>query len=297
MNEHRQPADSALVPLNALVLGGGGPVGVAWTSTLLHGLESAGLPLSESGVVLGTSAGSVAGAWLTMDPAGLPALPGLMQKRAAWHAKNAAAGHGDPALLRRLADGGPHGPDRAVKIGQAAIAAITPISAAEADQLWKEALPEGAWPRQLRAVSVNANTGVAHGWSAADAIPLGVAVSCSTAAPGAAPPVTVAGSVWVDGGVRSNTNADLLLDPEWDAFPADSLPGRVLILAPMPSAVIAREEAVLAERGHHVRVIVSVPFYEKPQDMLDPAVIDIAAAAGESQADDIAEDLVKWWNR
>ncbi|MET7281778.1 patatin-like phospholipase family protein [Kribbella sp. NPDC005582] len=296
MNDYGQ-SGSGVTPLDALVLGGGGPVGVAWTSGMLFGLESAGLPLSESGLVVGTSAGSVAGAWLTMDQPGLQALPGLMQKRAAWHAKNAGAGLGDRSLLRRLAGGGPDDPDRAVRIGRAAIAAIPPISVDEAEHLWEQALPTGPFPPQLRIVAVNAETGAARGWSASDNIPLGVAVSCSTAAPGAAPPVTVAGSVWIDGGVRSGTNADLLLDPDWAALPADSSPGRVLVLAPMPSEALAREQAALAEHGHHVRVIVAEPFYETPLDLLDPRFVDIAAAAGTNQAKDISDDLANWWNQ
>jgi len=296
MNHHSQPAGSAVVPLDALVLGGGGPVGVAWTSSLLLGLESAGLPLSRSGLVVGTSAGSVAGAWLTMDPSGLPALPGLMRKRAAWHAENAGAGIGDRGLMRRLPKDLAEGPERAMRIGRAAVAAIRPISANEAEHLWEQALPVGPFSPRLRAVAVNADTGAARGWAAADGIPLGVAVSCSTAAPGAAPPVTVAGAVWVDGGVRSGTNADLLLDPDWAALPTDS-PGRVLILAPMPSKAVAREEAALAERGHQVRVIVATPFYESALDLLDPRFIDIATAAGASQAESVTEDLTKWWTR
>ncbi|MFF4600062.1 hypothetical protein [Amycolatopsis sp. NPDC001319] len=105
-------------PPTALVLGGGGPVGAAWMSALVHRLETAGLPLSGSGVVVGTSAGSIVGAWLTMEPAGLTAVPAKMRERAAWRARNVAAGQGDRALFQSLAQDTSEGPERARRIGR-----------------------------------------------------------------------------------------------------------------------------------------------------------------------------------
>src|ERR1700684_539038 len=46
----------------ALVLGGGGPVGIGWESGLLVGLTEAGVGLRDADLVLGTSAGSAGGA-------------------------------------------------------------------------------------------------------------------------------------------------------------------------------------------------------------------------------------------
>jgi NTE family protein len=274
--------------MNALVLGGGGPVGASWTAGLLDGLISAGVPLGESDVVVGTSAGSVVGSWLTIQPTGLSGVPELMRARASWHAGNARSGRGDPGLLRGMAAQSGQDTESARSIGQAAIAAIPPISVADAEALWKAALPTGAWPSRLRAVAVNTETGIARAWSAQDGVSLAVAVASSTAAPGAAPPIAVADSVWVDGGVRSGTNADLLLE-------IADVPDAVLIVAPMPSGDLAREEAVLVERGSRVRVITAEPFYTTPADLLDPRFIDVAAAAGSRQARDVAADLLTWW--
>ena len=46
----------------ALVLGGGGPVGIAWESGLIAGLAESGINLSGADFIVGTSAGSVVGA-------------------------------------------------------------------------------------------------------------------------------------------------------------------------------------------------------------------------------------------
>jgi NTE family protein len=299
MNECRRSPGSQVALLNAVVLGGGGPVGVSWTSALLHGLVSAGLPLAKCDVVLGTSAGAAVGAWLTMRPGDLPTLPERMRARAAWHADNAASGYGDRSLLRRAIARSGQGTDSTLSLAQAAIAAIPPISVDQAEALWRAMLPEGPWSRQLRMVSVNAATGLARVWSADDDVSLAVAVSCSTAAPGAAPPVAVAGSVWVDGVIRSGTNADLLVgiggDDGHDRASYAAGPGKVLVVAPIPADDLAREAAILVERGYRVRVIIAQPFYTAPKDLFDLRFIDVATAAGMSQAREIAADLMTWW--
>ena len=50
----------------ALVLGGGGPVGVAWEVGLAAGLEEEGIRLADADLVIGTSAGSIVGAMLAL---------------------------------------------------------------------------------------------------------------------------------------------------------------------------------------------------------------------------------------
>src|SRR4051812_45548934 len=50
----------------ALVLGGGGPVGIAWESGLVAGLAQGGVDLATADFILGTSAGSFVGARLAL---------------------------------------------------------------------------------------------------------------------------------------------------------------------------------------------------------------------------------------
>src|SRR5512134_3540105 len=51
-------------PRRALVLGGGGVVGIAWEAGVIAGLAERGVRLAQSEDVIGTSAGSLVGAWL-----------------------------------------------------------------------------------------------------------------------------------------------------------------------------------------------------------------------------------------
>ncbi|MBV9905299.1 MAG: patatin-like phospholipase family protein, partial [Alphaproteobacteria bacterium] len=48
----------------ALILGGGGPVGIAWEIGLAAGLEEGGVKLAQADRIVGTSAGSFVGAAL-----------------------------------------------------------------------------------------------------------------------------------------------------------------------------------------------------------------------------------------
>jgi NTE family protein len=124
-------------------------------------------------------------------------------------------------------------------------------------------------------------------------------VACSTAAPGIAPPVTVADAVWADGGLRSSVNADLLLEMRVDHGHADrarhARPGMVLMLVPHLGPNVAREEAILVEHGYAVRVVTADPFYTTRANLLDANYIDIATATGARQAHDLAADLATWW--
>ena len=49
----------------ALVLGGGGPTGMGWETGVLLGLQEGGVDVSDAALVVGTSAGSTVGAYLT----------------------------------------------------------------------------------------------------------------------------------------------------------------------------------------------------------------------------------------
>src|SRR5450755_2476078 len=52
-------------PTRALVLGGGGAVGISWQAGLLTGLREAGVDLAGAEAIVGTSAGALVGALLS----------------------------------------------------------------------------------------------------------------------------------------------------------------------------------------------------------------------------------------
>lgn len=164
--------------------------------------------------------------------------------------------------------------------------------------MWRENLPKGPWAANLAITAVDSRTGLARVWSAADDLSVAVAVACSTAAPGIAPPVAMSGTLWLDGGVRSGVNADLILELPVDHSGHDgrrrSGPSKVLVLAPRPESRAEREEAILTEHGYAVRVVTADSIYTSPADLLDAGFIDRAAAIGIRQAHALSAEIGSW---
>ncbi|WP_051736316.1 patatin-like phospholipase family protein [Amycolatopsis rifamycinica] len=193
----------------ALVLGGGGVAGVAWTTGLLVGLAGHGQDLTGADLLVGTSAGSVVAAQVTSglsldelyarqaDPARqAPEIPAEIDfEKFAADFGGAVTGATDPAAVRRA-------------VGKLALAAETKP---EADRraVIAARLPVHEWPAQrLVVVAVDAETGDPRRFDRESGVSLVDAVAASCAVPGVWPPVTIEGRRYVDGGVRSAENAD-----------------------------------------------------------------------------------------
>ncbi|WP_103381426.1 patatin-like phospholipase family protein [Pseudonocardia dioxanivorans] len=222
------------IVVHTLVLGAGGPVGAAWISGAVSGL-AAGMSLRDVTQIVGTSAGSVVGAWLGAG-ADLDEATAAIADRAAWHAgrRGPAAGTVDTDT------------DTDTDTGTATGTAIDADAAAAQ---WARWLPAGGWPKTLRVTAVALPDKRISVWSADDGIPLGAAVAASTAAPGLAPPVRIGGRPHVDGGVRSMTNADVA------ASRIDTPGAEVLVLAPLFTDALTREVRILRGLGCTVRIL------------------------------------------
>ncbi|MER6776569.1 MULTISPECIES: patatin-like phospholipase family protein [unclassified Streptomyces] len=274
----------------ALVLGGGGLTGVGWEAGILYGLAEAGVDLTAADLVVGTSAGSVVGAQLTSgllsprelyerqlgDPAGEVAArlgAGLIARYAVAMVRSR-----DPKAYRR-------------RVGALALAADTGEEA-ERRRVLEARLVSHAWPgRRLVVTAVDALTGELAAFDRESGAGLVDAVSASCAVPGVWPPVTVGGRRFIDGGIRSATNADLA-----------SGCARVVILAPMAlgSGLVpspAAQAARLREAGARVLLITPSAQARKAfgRNVLDPARRDPAARAGFAQAAEHAAEAAAVW--
>jgi NTE family protein len=198
----------------ALVLGGGGPVGVAWESGLLAGLAESGVDLSSADFIVGTSAGSFVGAQLALgkSPAQIaaPDLAGAVP---------AAATSGPPPDLTMLitkmleaASGKRPAEEVRAEIGAWALSSPT-MSEEELITQFAPSLGgdfDGPWPAKPYAcTSVDAADGSFIVWNKDAGIGLARAVASSCAVPGIYPPISFRGHRYIDGGMRSATNADL----------------------------------------------------------------------------------------
>jgi NTE family protein len=171
----------------ALVLGGGGPVGIGWQAGLLHGLAEAGVNLRHADFVLGTSAGSVVGAQL-------------------------AAGRALPDLVDPFAQPQPtsSGTPRSAPIDLAELRVDPEDVPTEAAFLERFAVLAGVdWPSAFRCTSFDLNSSSPVVWDRASGIAVQLAVASSCSIPGISPPISIGDGSYIDGGARDMLNADL----------------------------------------------------------------------------------------
>jgi NTE family protein len=204
----------------ALVLGGGGPVGIAWECGLIAGLARMGVDFGKADFTLGTSAGSFVGARLAMgQPAEDLAEPILAEAARAERAPRGDGAQRKPAdlsfLMEKMAEAQTSLRNPAevrAEIGHWALAQET-MGETEFIASFGRAfagLPEDYWPeRRYACTAVDAETGAFQLWSNDSGVGLTRAVASSCSVPGVYPPVTLKGRRYIDGGMRSGTNADL----------------------------------------------------------------------------------------
>ena len=266
----------------ALVLGGGGVTGIAWSLGLLAGWAEEGLDVADADLVVGTSAGAVVAAQLSTgcDPRELYAeqLAGPGGESAASLNKRRLLRMA-PAMLRA-----PRSQRARARIGKVALRTPT-VSEQERRTIMASRLPSHDWPeRNLRITAVNAASGELRAFERDDDVPLVDAVAASCAVPGVWPPMTIAGQRWIGGGVRSATNLDL-------AHGYD----RVLLIAPMSYGTASSLRAL----RQTAQVVAIAPEKSARKDFgnnpLDPARRPPAARAGHAQAAATREAVSELW--
>jgi NTE family protein len=273
----------------AIVLGGGGVTGIGWEVGMLAGLAAAGVPIDLVDVVVGTSAGSVTGAQLC---GGLPL--DEMYERQLRPATNEIAAKVGFGVLLRYAMSGVGGDDRQARarLGRQALRART-VPEERRREVIASRLPSHDWPTHPRLVvtAVAAESGEAVAWDRDSGVGLVDAVAASCAVPLVWPPVTVDGTRYIDGGIRSPVNADYAAGCS-----------RVLVLAPVTASIrrSGRVDRQLAALGPHVRSAVFSP--DPParaamgRNWLDPAYRAAAAKAGRRQAAEVADAAGAVWS-
>jgi len=207
---------------SALVLGGGGVIGVAWESGILAGLRDGGITWEGLDVIVGTSAGAIVGSQLAAE------------RVASVPLAEATEDGGDtvqlidPARLDRAALAeifalwtqmeGPT-PEIAARIGKRARGLNR-----DAEQWWIDSAAEATgladWPkRRLLVCVVDAESGARRIFDRESGVDVVRAIAASSAVPGLFPCVEIDGVPYMDGQVHSSTNADVLLsDPPEQVF-------------------------------------------------------------------------------
>jgi NTE family protein len=256
MNAGQYPDDRGRSVTRALVLGGGGAVGVAWEAGLLSALTDAGITASAFDVILGTSAGAIVGARYAH---GLP-------MRGASGEGRTPKPNDKPLIDRERLDLEALGeifkrwaaidittPEQAAGIGRIVRTLDRSTEAAFVASL---ETVNGSWPEQppLWIAAVDTESGERRLFRPADGVPLARAIAASSAVPGIFPAVEIDGKLYMDGQVHSSTNADVLvpLRPTQviAALPTNAITGGYI--GPHAERMLARETAALEQVGCEV---------------------------------------------
>lgn len=269
----------------AIVLSGGGLGGIAWEVGLLTGIRDEWPDLDrvlaeESTLFVGTSAGSVVGSQVA---AGVP-LEVLFEAQRKTQTPEVGSAVDAAEFQSRIAEAlaGARSADEARRrIGAMAVAAH-PDDRGERAEIIRSRLSSEEWPhRRLRVAAVDAETGELVAFDRDSGVDLVSALAASCAVPGVWPAIRIGDRRFIDGGVRSGSNADLaagarrvlVLTP----LPVEGMPlvphDELDALGDAPVEVVGADVAALAIYGLRA---------------LDPAVSPAAAAAGREQGASVA---------
>jgi NTE family protein len=211
-----------------LVLGAGGSVGVAYHGAILGALEEATQwDPRTADIIVGTSAGAITGSMLRAGVTagdlmriseGLPLSPQGTHLTGIGRPHHPRPKPGDLLHVRPVADvlGILHGlAHPRLHAPAALVAAILPAGGipTEAISAGIDAVFAGGWPVQplwLCSVALRSGRRVVFGGPGSPEAGVGQAVAASCAVPGYFKPVTIGGRRYVDGGLRSFTNMDLV---------------------------------------------------------------------------------------
>ena len=290
-----------------MVLGGGGAAGNAWEIGVIAGLFDAGLDVTEADLIIGTSAGSTAAAQITSATQPDELLASILAA-APQPGTGPAGSYGGRApnvpvadLLEktsRIIDAAADAADMRRRMGAAALE--TDAAPGSSGQTQRRAtvaarLPSQHWPqRPMLIVAVDAHTGEPVVFDRHSGVDLVDAVTASCAGPGL-PAHSIGDSRYIDGGYRSNENADLAAGY-----------GRVLVLSPLGGRSrtpvewgmhLATQVDELRARGSRVETIFPDSNSRNAfgANLMDLSTRPPAARAGYNQGRALAGQLAEFW--
>ena len=202
----------------ALVLGGGGAAGNAWEIGVIAGLAEAGLDMTEAAdLVIGTSAGATAAAQVR---SGMPPAELLASVLSPPVRRVGQSQERPPSLptatvyerMRAISAAATSAADLQRAMGAFGLESdsILGPGAGQRRAIVAARLPRPEWPeRPMIVTAIDAHTGELVAFDRDSGADLVDAVTASTALPGLVPTVSINGTPYIDGGVRSPDNADL----------------------------------------------------------------------------------------
>jgi NTE family protein len=290
-----------------IAFGGGGEWFVAWTLAFMSAAKRGGVDLADADITVGTSAGSIVGAFLTSERLwrGTTEM-GFLASHPSLLARMVKTSTGSPSQRRAaglLAGATSTDRDAITEIGRAAMAARN-ASVEAYERSLRLMLGHGDWPSPVhRVTAVDCYTGERVVIDHESDVPIATACAASSSLPGVNGPVWVGDRLCMDGGVgTSSTHADLLtgvdralvfsmmsLTPDQ----ARSLNGSFGFAERINPGTARRETDALIAAGTNALLIAANP--DPGTDFMDPGGLAGAIADGEARANSMIEELAAVW--
>jgi NTE family protein len=282
----------------ALVLGGGGVVGIAWETGVLKGLRDGGVDPAAAELIVGTSAGSVVGTQVR----GGRSLDELYAEQSAPSDGRLEQAAGPDleklmAIFARWSQAMEMTEQLCAEIGAQALQAKTVPESEWLAAIGARLPSASVWPEgNLVVTAVDAESGVFRTWDRACGVALTPAVASSCAVPGMFPPVTITGRRYIDGGVRSGTSADLARGHDTVVLVAP-IGGSAAGIGAIARRQLDTEVETLRSAGSTVDVILPDAQAQEAfgPNLMDPSRRAAAAEAGLRQGTEAAARLASLW--
>lgn len=279
----------------ALVLGGGGSMGIGWETGYLAGLADGGVDTRIADLIIGTSAGSQVGTFVASNLSWNEIWERLIEPKNQPIEESPSSNLGPVfQIYDEIASSSKTPHEWIERIGKLGVESKTMPESNQLSRI-ENKITGLHWAESLRIAAIDLTTSQRVIWGPNSGVELLRAVSASSSLPGVWPPTTIGSHKYFDGGSHSMENADVAEGAK-----------KVLILSvglPVQTPYKLEDQILsLKKSGSEVELVTpDKNTYSALQKLggnpVDPKIRPIVAACAREQGRKDAERLARFWNQ